>query len=97
MASPTRLIAERKVAAHLREYGAVSPSRTMGYAPLRYNHARALARLRELDVVKGEGGALWLDENAWAEHRDRQRKRVLTLLALTAVSGAIAAVTALRG
>ena len=97
MVIPPRLIAERRVAAHLREYGAVSPEKTMGYAPLRFSHARALARLRDIGVVKGADNALWLDEIAWDERRGKQRKRTLALLALGAVSAGIAAVTTLRG
>jgi hypothetical protein len=91
------VIAERRVAAHLRSYGAVSPDKTMGYAPLRWSHARSLARLRDLGVVKGESGALWLDEIAWDERRGKQRKRTLALLALGAVSAGIAALTTWRG
>lgn len=97
MAVPPRLIAERRVAAHLREYGAVTPDRPMGYAPVRWSHARALARLRDAGVVKGGDGALWLDETAWDERRGKQRKRILALLALGALSAGIAAVTTLRG
>lgn len=97
MTPPPRLIAERRVAAHLRGYGAVSPERTMGYAPGRWSHARALARLRDVGVVKGTGGALWLDEIAWDERRGKQRRRALALLALGAVSAAIAGIATLRG
>lgn len=97
MASPPRLIAERRVTAHLRSYGAVSPDRTMGYAPVLWNHARALARLRDVGVIKGADNALWLDEIAWDQRRGKQRKRTLALLALGAVSAGIAALTTLRG
>lgn len=97
MGPPARLIAERRVAAHLREYGAVTPEKPMGYAPVRWNHARALARLRDLGVVKGADGALWLDEVAWDERRGKQRKRTLALLALGVVSAGIAGITTWRG
>ena len=97
MASPPRPIAERAVAAHLRGYGAVAPDRTMGFAPMRWRHARALARLRDVGVVKGGDGALWLDEIAWDERRGKQRKRALALLAMGAVSAAIAGLTTFRG
>ena len=97
MVTPHRLIAERRVAAHLREYGAVSPEKTMGYAPLRFSHARALARLRDVGVVKGADNALWLDEVAWDERRGKQRKRTLALLALGIVSAGIAGLTTFRG
>lgn len=94
---PTRLISERRVVAHLREYGAVSPEKTMGYVPRRFAHARALARLRDVGVVKGADNALWLDETEWEARRGKRRKRALALLALGAVSAGIAAVTTLRG
>lgn len=97
MAVPPRLIAERRVAAHLREYGAVTPDKTMGYAPVRWSHARALARLRDVGVVNGADGALWLDETAWDERRGKQRKRTLALLALGALSAGIAGITTFRG
>ncbi len=96
MATPPRLIAELKVVAHLREYGAVTPARTMGYAPLRFGHARALARLRDVGVVKGADNALWLDEAAWNDRRARQRKHGLALLAVSAAGAGIAALTTLR-
>ncbi len=97
MATPPRLIAERRVAAHLREYGAVTPDKPMGYAPARFSHARALARLRDAGVVKGADNALWLDETEWDARRGKQRTRAFALLALGAVSAGIAAVTTLRG
>ena len=97
MAVPSRLIAERRVAAHLREYGAISPERTMGYAPARWSHARALARLRDVGVVKGVDNALWLDETEWDARRGKRRKRAVALLALGVVSAGVAALTTLRG
>lgn len=97
MPVPARAIAERRVAAHLRSYRAVSPDKAMGYAPARWSHARALARLRDAGVVKGDTGALWLDEVAWDDRRGKRRKRALALLALGVVSGAIAAVTTFKG
>lgn len=97
MASPPQLIAERRVVAHLRSYGALSPDKVMGFAPIRWSHARALARLRDAGVVKGEDGALWLDQAAWDQRRRQQRKKALALLTLGAVSAGIAAITTLRG
>lgn len=97
MVVPLSVIAERRVAAHLREYGALSPERSMGFAPARWSHARALARLRDAGVVKGADNALWLDETEWDARRGKRRKRALVLLALGAVSAGIAAVTTSRG
>ena len=94
---PVRVIAERRVVEHLRRYGAVTPDKPMGYAPIRWSHASALARLRAADVVKSGDGGLWLCESAWDLRRGQRRKRVLTLLALGAVSAGIAALTTLRG
>ena len=93
---PVSVIAERGVVAHLRRYGAVSPKRTMGFAPARWSHARALSRLRELGVVKGSDGALWLDEAAWDVRRAKRRKRAFVVLAVGGVGAAIAALTTLR-
>lgn len=94
---PVRVIAERRVAEHLRRYGAVCPDKAMGYAPARFTHARALARLRDVGVVKGAGNALWLDEVAWDDRRGKRRKRALALLALGAVSAGIAGLATWRG
>ena len=48
MVVPVSVIAERRVVEHLRRYRAVDPGKPMGYAPMRWSHARALARLREV-------------------------------------------------
>lgn len=69
----------------------------MGYAPMRWTHARALARLRAAEVVKGADGALWLDEAAWDQWRARRRKRVMVTLAVGALGAGLAALTTLRG
>jgi len=93
---PVSVIAERRVVDHLRRYRAVTPAKTMGYAPMRWSHARALARLRDAGVVKGGDGALWLDEAAWDERRAKRRKRAVTLMAVGGLGAAIAALTTLR-
>lgn len=97
MPLPTGLIVERRVVAHLRRYGAVHPSRAMGFAPARRGHARSLARLRAAGVVQGEPGAMWLDEPAWGARCARQRRRALALVAIAGVSLGIAGLTHLRG
>lgn len=94
---PVRVIAENRVVAHLREYGAVSDKKPMGYAPGRYSHARALARLRAAGVIKGEGGALYLDEAAWTAHRRKRRQRIAITAGVAAAAAAMAALTTLRG
>jgi hypothetical protein len=88
---PVRAIAERTVAEHMRRYGAVSPDRAMGYAPIRWSHARALVRLRDLGIVKGADNALWLDEPAWDDRRGSRRKRALGLLVVGAAGAGLAA------
>lgn len=94
---PVGVIAERRVAAHLRRYGAVSKVKPMGYAPGRWADARALARLREAGVIKGPANALYLDEAAWTQHRARRRKRALAIVAVGVVGAGLAALTTLRG
>ena len=94
---PARTIAERRVVAHLRRYGAVTPDKAMGYAPIRWSHARALARLRQAGVIRGEPNALWLDDGAWSERRAKRRKRALALLTVGALGAASAAFATLRG
>lgn len=95
---PVSAIAERRVVAHLRRYGAVTPDKPMGYVPLRFAHKRALARLRRAGVVRGENAALWLDEQAWAQRRTRRRRRALSLATAVAVAGAaLALFSTLRG
>lgn len=94
---PIAVIAERAVVAHLRRYDAVSPDKPMGYAPGRLTHARALRRLRDRDVVKGEGQALWLDEAAWGARSRSRRKRALTLAVVAVVGAGIAGLAGLRG
>lgn len=93
---PVHAIAERRVTDHLRRYGAVTPDKPMGYAPARFTHARALARLRDAGVVKGDTGGLWLDETAWDHRRGKRRKRALALLAIGVVGAGIAGATTFR-
>ncbi len=94
---PARAIAERRVAEHFLTAGATAPDCAIAYAPERWARVRALARLRDLAVIHGEDGALWLDETAWHDRKGARRKHALALLALGAVSAGIAALTTLRG
>lgn len=96
MRGPAREIAERRVAEHFLSQRATAPERAVAYWPDRWARMRALARLRDLGIVRGPGEALWIDETAWHDRRDTHRKRALALLALGVVSAAIAGVTTLR-
>ena len=97
MVVPARLIAERRVAEHFLDHGALSPETAVAYAPNRWSAARALARLRDLGVLKGGKGALYLDEIAWDARTGKHRKRALALLALGVVSVGIAGLVTFRG
>lgn len=94
---PIPVIAENRVVAHLREYGAVSERKPMGYAPSRLTHRRALQRLRAAGVVKGADGALHLDEAAWETRRSKRRRRAFAVIAVAGAGAALAALTTLRG
>jgi hypothetical protein len=91
---PVRPLAERKVAAHFLDAGAVSMADAIPYAPARPSRQRAFERLKGADVLRTDGkGRWWLDEERWAGRRsDRRTKAVFALLAV----GVAAAVAALR-
>lgn len=93
---PAKAVAERRVAGHFIDEGATTPERAIPFTPSRWPRARALARLRDLGIVHGPDGALWLDEDAWHDRRGTRRKRAIALLALGAVSAGIAGLTTLR-
>lgn len=91
---PVRPIAERKVAAHFIEAGAVSMADAILYAPARPSRQRAFERLKGADVLKTNGqGKWWLDEELWQGRRSNRRTRMV--FAMLAV-GVVAAVAALR-
>jgi hypothetical protein len=91
---PARPLAERKVAAHFIDAGAVSMADAIPYAPARPSRQRAFERLKGADVLRTDGqGKWWLDEELWQGRRSGRRTRAL--LALIAV-GAAAAAAALR-
>jgi hypothetical protein len=91
---PVRPLAERKVAAHFIDAGAVSMADAIAYAPTRLSHQRAFERLKGADVLKTNGqGKWWLDEERWQGRRSDRRTRAA--LALIAV-GVAAAAAALR-
>ncbi len=91
---PVRPVAERKVASHFLEAGAVSMADAVPYVTSRPSQQRAFDRLKGRDILKTDGqGRWWLDEEAWARRRsDRRTKAVFALLAV----GVAAAVAALR-
>ncbi len=91
---PVRPLAERKVAAHFLEAGAVSMADAIPYAPARPSRQRAFERLKGAGVLRTDGkGRWWLDEERWSGRRsDRRTKAVFALLAV----GVAAAVAALR-
>ena len=91
---PVRPLAERKVAAHFIDAGAISMADAVPYAPARPSRQRAFERLKGADVLKTDGqGKWWLDEERWNGRRsDRRTKAVFALLAV----GVAAAVAALR-
>jgi hypothetical protein len=91
---PVRPLAERKVAAHFLEAGAVSMADAIPYAPARPSRQRAFERLKGADVLRTDGkGKWWIDEERWQGRRsDRRTKAVFALLAV----GVAAAVAALR-
>ena len=72
---PARPIAERRATDHFRDHGALSPETAVACAPDRWSRARALARLRDLGVVKGGEGGLYLDEIVWDARTGKRRKR----------------------
>ena len=91
---PLRPLAERKVAAHFIDAGAVSMADAIPYAPARPSRQRSFERLKGADVLKTDGqGKWWLDEELWQGRRSNRRTRAV--LALIAV-GAAAAAAALR-
>jgi hypothetical protein len=91
---PVRPLAERKVAAHFFNAGAVSMADAIPYASARPSRQRAFERLKGADVLRTDGqGRWWLDEERWNGRRsDRRTKAVFALLAV----GVAAAVAALR-
>jgi hypothetical protein len=89
---PVRPIAERKVAAHFRNAGALSMADAIAYDPARPSLVRAFARLKGADVLKTDGqGRWWLDEARWRSHRSDRRTRVVLTMLAVAAAGAFAA------
>jgi len=89
---PVRPFAERKVAAHFLEAGAVSMADAIPYAPARPSRQRAFERLKGADVLRTDGkGRWWLDEERWQDRRSDRRTRVIVAMLAVAAAGAFAA------
>lgn len=89
---------ERRIVTALRAAGALSAEHA---APLQTAHnlqGRILARLvRSGCVIQTENNLYWLDEAAYAQHRDRRRGRILLVMfGIAALSLVAAAATIAR-
>ncbi len=92
MAIPVRPIAERKVAAHFLEAGAVSMADAIPYAPARLSRERAFDRLKGADILRTDGkGKWWLGEAKWDDRQGNRRTRVIFAMLAVAAAGAFAA------
>jgi hypothetical protein len=88
---PVRPLAERKVAAHFLQAGAVSMADAIPYAPARPSRQRAFERLKGADVLRTDGkGRWWLDEERWQGRRSDRRTRVVLAMLAVAAAGAFA-------
>ena len=89
---PVRPIAERKVAEHFVDAGAVSMADAIPYAPSRPSRQRAFERLKGADILRTDGkGKWWLDEAAWGKRRSNRRTRAVWALLAVGVAAAAAA------
>jgi hypothetical protein len=89
---PVRPIAERKVAQHFLDAGAVSMADAIRYTPARPSRQRAFERLKGADVLKTDGqGKWWLDEALWQGRRSNRRTRVVFAMLAVGVAAAVAA------
>lgn len=89
---PVRAIAERKVAEHFVEAGAVSMADAIPFTSARPNRQRAFDRLKGEDILRTDGkGKWWLDEARWEERRGNRLARAgMAMLAVAAVAAAAA-------
>ena len=89
---PVRPIAERKVAAHFLEAGAVSMADAIPFTSARPSRQRAFERLKGLDIVRTDGqGKWWLDEHRWEDRRAGGLARAGFAMLAVAVAAAVAA------
>jgi hypothetical protein len=89
---PVRAIAERKVAEHFVEAGAVSMADAIPFTSARPSRQRAFDRLKGEDILRTDGkGKWWLDEARWEERRGNRLARAgMAMLAVAAVAAAAA-------
>ncbi len=89
---PVRPIAERRIAQHFIDAGAISMADAIRYAPARPGRQHAFERLKGADVLKTDGqGKWWLDEERWSSRRSDRRTRVVLTMLAVAAAGAFAA------
>jgi hypothetical protein len=89
---PVRPIAERRVAQHFLDAGAVSLADAILFVPGTPARKRAFDRLKGADVLKTDGQGRWyLDEQSWRGRRSDRRTRVVLTMLAVAATGAFAA------
>lgn len=89
---PVIAIAERRVAEHFAQAGAVSMADAIPFTSARPSRQRAFDRLKGEDILRTDGkGRWWLDEARWEERRGNRLARAgMAMLALAAVAAAAA-------
>lgn len=89
---PVRPLAERRVAKHFLDAGAVSLADAVPFVPEDSAMQRAFARLKGADVLRTDGQGRWyLDEAQWQACRSNRRTRVVLTMLAVAAAGAFAA------
>jgi hypothetical protein len=89
---PVRPIAERRVAQHFLDAGAVSLADAIPFVPGTPARQRAFERLKGADVLRTDGQGRWyLDEARWQGRRSDRRTRVVLTMLAVAAAGAFAA------
>ena len=89
---PVRPIAERRVAQHFVDAGAVSMADAIPFTAARASRQRAFDRLKGEDILRTDGkGKWWLDEARWEERRGSRLARAGMAMLVVAVAAAAAA------
>jgi len=90
-AAAVAIRSERRIAALLRDAGALSPDRAIPVHPQRMMVRGALRRLVRAGAVRQAGtDSYWLDGDRYADFRDRRRKRIWLVLGIALIIAAIA-------